>query len=116
MDTAIPHAGSERYGCVTISLGVVSTLTIGLSSPEKVIQLADEALYRAKEHGRNRFENAEIDATLAASQPEFVRLVWRVSAESGNGTIDEAHKGLFKDANELLSAILAGQLMEVCWA
>jgi diguanylate cyclase (GGDEF)-like protein/hemerythrin-like metal-binding protein/PAS domain S-box-containing protein len=115
VDLAIPHAASERYGIVTISLGLVSIQTVGLPSPEKVIQLADDALYLAKKQGRNRVEVAEIDPALASSQQEFVRLVWRVSAESGNGTIDEAHKGLFKDSNELLSAILSGQSHEVCW-
>jgi len=54
----IPHQGSPIHPFVTISLGV-ACMTPSLEeshaqSPDDLIQLADLALYRSKEHGRNR--------------------------------------------------------------
>jgi diguanylate cyclase (GGDEF)-like protein/PAS domain S-box-containing protein len=51
----IPHAASATATHVTISLGVV-TVSSGddLTSQEQLVNLADTALYRAKEEGRNR--------------------------------------------------------------
>ncbi|KGK91484.1 diguanylate cyclase [Desulfosporosinus sp. HMP52] len=53
-ELAIPHAASDIAECVTVSLGVVTVFTKGLASPEKVVALADEALYCAKKRGRNQ--------------------------------------------------------------
>jgi len=50
----IPHVASETGEYVTVSLGVVTVYTTGLTSPEQVVALADEALYSAKNGGRNR--------------------------------------------------------------
>ena len=52
----IPHYKSDVAECITVSLGVVSVSTTGLVSPEQVVALADEALYCAKNNGRNRVE------------------------------------------------------------
>ena len=53
-ETALPHAASAVSESVTVSMG------IALSGPhdnaEGVITRADEALYRAKQQGRNRWE------------------------------------------------------------
>jgi len=53
-ETALPHAASAVSESVTVSMG------IALSGPhdnaECVIARADEALYRAKQQGRNRWE------------------------------------------------------------
>ena len=57
---AMPHALSD-FGCVTASVGVASIIPDEASSPETLIQAADEALYVAKAAGRNR-------AVLAGSQ------------------------------------------------
>jgi len=51
---AIPHSASNISEYVTVSLGVVTVYTTGLTSPEQVLGLADEALYCAKNSGRNR--------------------------------------------------------------
>jgi len=51
---AIPHSASDTSDYVTVSLGVVTVYTTGLTSPEQVVALADEALYSAKKGGRNR--------------------------------------------------------------
>lgn len=49
----IPHAASETAPYITVSLGVVTVRTSGFSDPEQVLKLADAAMYRAKQSGRN---------------------------------------------------------------
>jgi diguanylate cyclase (GGDEF)-like protein len=49
---ALPHAETAP-GIVTFSLGVASLLPSTQHSPEDLIRLADAALYRAKQSGRN---------------------------------------------------------------
>jgi diguanylate cyclase (GGDEF)-like protein len=50
----IPHEGSSTASVVTVSLGIASVRAQpGLDSSE-VISMADAALYRAKQGGRNR--------------------------------------------------------------
>jgi diguanylate cyclase (GGDEF)-like protein/PAS domain S-box-containing protein len=51
---AIPHAGSGLGKYVTVSLGVVTVYPSHLASTDQVVALADEALYSAKQDGRNR--------------------------------------------------------------
>lgn len=53
----IPHKLST-YGFVTVSIGVAALVPAKGESPELLVKLADEALYRAKELGRNRVELA----------------------------------------------------------
>ncbi len=49
----VPHE-ANMDGIVTISIGVTSTVPIPDSFPEQSIDLADSALYMAKQQGRNR--------------------------------------------------------------
>lgn len=50
----IEHANSKTAPHVTISLGVASTLPREGGIPAALIEMADEALYKAKESGRNQ--------------------------------------------------------------
>jgi len=54
----LPHAGSDVAPHVTLSLGVASQRPGVAFAPEELIEVADRALYRAKETGRNRWRGA----------------------------------------------------------
>jgi diguanylate cyclase (GGDEF)-like protein len=50
---AFPHAEQQPLGHVSLSVGV-ATLSDGIANAEQLLELADKAVYRAKESGRNR--------------------------------------------------------------
>lgn len=52
---AIPHDKSKVSTTVSLSLGIASTIPILESSPNTLIEMADKALYQAKEQGRDRY-------------------------------------------------------------
>lgn len=54
---ATPHGGEVR---VTVSCGVATLSDVHARSPEELLGYADAALYRAKAHGRDRSELAEL--------------------------------------------------------
>ncbi|KAA0581684.1 PleD family two-component system response regulator [Azospirillum sp. Sh1] len=58
----IPHAQSPVAPYVTISLGVATVIPSLDSSPEKLAEMADQLLYRAKRTGRNRVQDATVPA------------------------------------------------------
>ncbi|MBN9163199.1 MAG: diguanylate cyclase [Myxococcales bacterium] len=51
-ELALEHEGSEAHGVVTLSAGVATV--VGSWTVEEVIELADRALYEAKQAGRDR--------------------------------------------------------------
>ncbi len=53
----IPNKGSLVNDFVTISIGVATTRPEGHNSSEALLKVADKALYRAKEMGRNQVSN-----------------------------------------------------------
>jgi len=57
LDKAIPHKKSKAADLVTLSLGVASYYG-QLDTPEQLLKQADDALYQAKQKGRNRVELA----------------------------------------------------------
>lgn len=64
---------------------------------------ADEALYRAKEEGRNRVVSANDQLNLLSTS---IQLEWKSEWESGIDIIDEQHKELFESANHLINSYL----------
>lgn len=55
-DLAIEHRGSRTTEAVTISIGIAAIEPSGGRDCRGALQLADQALYRAKQRGRNRVE------------------------------------------------------------
>ncbi len=53
VDAAMPHQGGPA-GIVTVSIGVAATLVFDGDQPDRLLRIADQALYRAKHLGRNR--------------------------------------------------------------
>ncbi|NRR31090.1 GGDEF domain-containing protein [Oxalobacteraceae bacterium] len=50
---ALPHQASD-FGRVTVSIGVASIVPQPGAMPDSLVRAADQALYQAKEQGRNR--------------------------------------------------------------
>jgi diguanylate cyclase (GGDEF)-like protein len=52
---SIVHARAGSYDKVSLSQGIASIIPAADASPESIIELADQALYQAKQQGRNRY-------------------------------------------------------------
>ena len=75
-----PISGPEGVFDVTISLGVASAEGGIERTVESIIRAADEALYRAKNRGRNRIECAE------SAQPPSPSAIPLDTARQSNST------------------------------
>ncbi|WP_342114870.1 PleD family two-component system response regulator [Pseudoduganella sp. OTU4001] len=64
-ELAIPHRMSPAGNAVTVSLGVATVQPSDSSSAEALVRAADQALYQAKESGRNRYRIARDGLALA---------------------------------------------------
>lgn len=95
---------------VTISIGVASLTENSTDDVEYLLKQADEALYVAKNNGRNQVRIAnEIPAVVSEDvSANFVKLSWHADYECGHALINDQHLTLFRDANDLLVAILTG--------
>lgn len=56
IDLAIPHPNSSISEYVTVSIGVASVSADHVTSPDQIVKLVDEALYLAKNGGRNQIQ------------------------------------------------------------
>ncbi|MEC2074623.1 diguanylate cyclase [Metabacillus fastidiosus] len=54
LDLEIPHRSSLVNEYVTVSIGVASIIPIEEMEPNEIISMADEALYKSKQNGRNK--------------------------------------------------------------
>jgi diguanylate cyclase (GGDEF)-like protein/hemerythrin-like metal-binding protein len=106
---ALPHEQS-KFGCVTLSVGVVALIPQHNESPDMLVRIADEMLYRAKAQGRNRVVcDIAYTGYLRTDRHErpFAPLVWKDAFLCGNEQIDRQHKLLVQLANELFNAMLS---------
>jgi diguanylate cyclase (GGDEF)-like protein len=70
---AIPHAGSSTGGMVSISVGVATHHPAAAASYSAVAKLADNALYAAKNQGRNRCVCVKMHVPSTAPAPAASR-------------------------------------------
>ncbi len=108
----MPHEQS-RTGKVTISVGVATMTNAAYQDAESLFRAADEALYRAKQGGRNQVQVApETPQRVGVGEgaaADLVQLVWHAAYECGHTAIDDEHQALFGHTNQLLAAILSGR-------
>ncbi|WP_018606516.1 diguanylate cyclase [Uliginosibacterium gangwonense] len=73
-----------------------------------LLRCGDEAMYRAKKAGRNAIElfAPSTESLTPDLPPQIIRLQWKSLYNSGQTTIDQEHRLLFRLANDLLNLSL----------
>ncbi|MEH6627547.1 MAG: bacteriohemerythrin [Motiliproteus sp.] len=108
----IPHEKSSLC-VVTVSAGIAVLANDTYKDVDSFLRSADKALYQAKQNGRNQVQVApelhSQDGLGEHALDSFVQLSWHSAYESGNRVIDEQHRALFAQINNLLSAVLSGK-------
>lgn len=106
---AIPHRGSEVSETVTVSIGTISLTCTKETTPDDIIQKADELLYQAKREGRDRIKFKSINETYRLEQATSgigtLKIAYSDTYASGNAIIDAQHAHLIHLANDLLQHI-----------
>ena len=92
---------------ITLSLGVAEW-DRGKESLDTWIGRSDQALYRAKESGRNKVisHDPQFWSRSEFAKP-LLQLTWSSSYECGHRQIDLQHQALFQSANRLLALLPA---------
>ena len=67
-DLDFKHAYSQVLGRLTVSMGVASIVASPDSGYETLLKAADNALYKAKENGRNGYHFFTADLNQAAAR------------------------------------------------
>lgn len=92
----------DVVGTVTASFGVAER-TDG-ETKDQWFQRVDQAMYRAKNSGRNRVEIWSAEQSLEAAR---VCINWQRGWNSGNLIIDREHRELVRLGNELLNTVIS---------
>ena len=71
---AIPHDANSSWGMVTVSIGCASTVPHAEENPDDLIARADQALYRAKQNGRNCWATMDFRANESQQLRQYSRL------------------------------------------
>lgn len=101
--SAIENLDHPIAGKLTVSIGVAER--IKSESFDVWCKRADEALYRAKNTGRNKVVSSD---ALGSMPLASVRIDWKKEWESGNYDIDTQHKQLIDIANCLINMSFSG--------
>ena len=97
-----------KVGQVTGSFGVAERMKA--ESLRSWYKRADNALYQAKNTGRNRVVDSDkIDIPLVSLQVQ-----WRQEWNCGNDEIDEQHDKILQIANDLIAKVYAGASHNEC--